>query len=156
MLVLGLTVAAASAAYFASRYLQRHRGIAAGREFGEQTGSRHASVMLPRIAFAELCSPAQAGSEKRREAIPPRIMAVIAETVTAVCGKDARVLSVKKMDATALAQPPAQMLSAQRQAWTQEGRVLIYASHEFVQGRTPVARTVPSLRGVLLEAADCD
>ncbi len=171
ILILILTFAAASAAYFGLLHLLQRRSARRNREARNTLLARVRELdhkALARITAATVPMPTETVMSRASLSalpidteyeIPAEILAVIAETVAASCGQDARLLSVKRMGTPP--QPPllAQKPSVNHEAWVQEGRILIHASHEIVLGRTSSVTgrgAVTSLRGVMLETADCD
>jgi hypothetical protein len=140
MLTVALVLAPAVAYFAVGYFLERGRSEPARHDsLPSSPGLAENVAGSPALLFPPAPTPFPVESS----AVPPEILAVIAETVRIRVGNDARILSVRKIEMPSV-QPMAARSVAHRDRWTQEGRALMHSSHESVQRRPlPSARTFP-------------
>jgi len=131
-LIAGLIVAGYVATYFLSQRALKRTVAELRRELDERMNSVAARVQAPPPVVApapvaqaapQVHAPVVMAPPPPHEEVPPETLLILAAAVTAFLGKKVRIRSAK-------------MLYAHESfnAWSQQGRVVVQASHNLAQG----------------------
>jgi hypothetical protein len=127
ILVAALVIAGWVTVYIGSRRLLKRTCAELRLEIRRQIDALSASVIALERTVGTLAAGASAtlspAEKQTRDEITPETMATIAETITALLGRKVHIRSVKVL----------QVPNAIANAWSQQGRAVIQASHNLAQ-----------------------